>query len=112
MNQQHLIEIFKCKESFTYFCNQYVKVMHPEKGLTPFKLHPFQKDKVYPTFERERFVILRKFRQAGLSTIASIYALWKILFFTDQRVLMISITDRDSKNLMAIIRRAWEELPE
>lgn len=112
MDHAQLIEIFKCKESFPYFCENYARVMHPERGITPFILHPFQKNKVYPTFERERFVILRKFRQAGLSTIASMYALWKILFFTDQRVLMISITDRDAKNLMAMIRRAWEELPE
>lgn len=111
MDHSQLIEIFKCKENFPYFCENYVKVMHPEKGLTSFKLHPFQKDKVYPVFEKEKFVILKKFRQAGLSTIASIYALWKILFFTDQRIVMISITDRDAKHLMSMIRRAWEELP-
>jgi len=112
MTDNKLIEIIKCKEDFPYFCRKYVKIMNPERGLVDFVLHPFQENKVFPMFEKEKFVILRKFRQAGLSTLAAIYALWKILFFSDQRILMISITDRDSKNLMAMIRRTWEYLPD
>jgi len=111
MNKE-LQEIVKCRSDFSYFTRNYIKVLHPERGLVPFDLHEFQEKKVFPAFESEKFLILRKFRQAGLSTLAAVYSLWKILFFTDVRVLMISITDRDSKNLMSMIRRAWEYLPD
>lgn len=105
-------EIMKCRHDFSYFSKNYLKVLHPEKGLINFKLYDFQKNKVLPTFENHKFIICKKFRQAGLSTLASMYCLWKILFFVDQRVLMISITDRDAKNLMSMIQRAWENLPD
>jgi len=109
---KELQELVKCRSDFAYFAKNYIKVMHPEHGLVPFELHPFQRDRVFPAFEKEKFLILRKFRQAGLSTLASIYSLWQVLFYTDRRVLMISITDRDSKNLMAMISRAWDYLPD
>ena len=110
--KNELKEIILCKENLQYFCKNYVYVLHPEKGLINFELYPFQYQKVVPAFESKRFIILKKFRQAGLSTLASIYSLWKCLFYTDQRILMISITDRDAKNLMSMIRIAWEKLPD
>ena len=111
MNEQ-IQEIIKCKESFPYFCANYVKVYNPELGLTPFKLYPFQSEKVFPMFESERFVICKKFRQAGLSTVAAIWCLWKALFFVDLRMLIISQTDREAMNLMAMIKIAWENIPD
>ncbi len=105
-------EIIKCRGDFAYFSKTYLKVLHPERGLVPFELHPFQENRVLPAFQNEKFLILRKFRQAGLSTLAAMYSLWQVLFFTDVRVLMISITDRDSKNLMSMVKRAWEYLPD
>jgi hypothetical protein len=105
-------ELAKCKKSFPYFCSNHVKVYNPEEGNVLFKLYEFQEKKVFPAFEKEKFVILKKFRQGGLSTLATIYSLWKILFFNDQRVFMISKTDRESTNLISMIRLTWGYLPE
>ena len=107
-----ITEIIKCKESFPYFCKNYAMVLHPERGLVHFNLHPFQENKVYPAFETKRFVIIRKFRQGGLSTISALFCLWKILFFVDQRALIISKTDEDAVNVGAMVSLAWENLPD
>ena len=36
-------EFNKCKNDPIHFISDYIKVVHPILGLTPFKLYPFQK---------------------------------------------------------------------
>ena len=109
--QQQLEEIIRCKNDFVYFCRKYIYILHPIRGLVPFELYEFQEKKVFPAFESHRFVILKKFRQGGLSTTTAIYCLWKALFKTDFNILCISKTDREAVEFMGIIKQAWNELP-
>ena len=82
MEPNILEEFKKCQEDPAYFMGQYVKVTHPVRGLVPFKLYPFQ-EKIVKEIQNNRFNILRKFRQAGCTTIASAYALWLAVFKRD-----------------------------
>ena len=47
MNSREVIklkqEYKRCKLDPIYFISNYVKVVHPVRGLVPFKLYPFQK---------------------------------------------------------------------
>ena len=71
MDKSQLIEEFqKCKEDPVYFISNYVKVTHPVRGLVPFKLYPFQVE-MLEHIKNYRFNILRKFRQAGCTTISA-----------------------------------------
>jgi hypothetical protein len=89
-----------------------VKIYNPEEGIIDFELYPFQENKILPVFDREQFVILKKCRQSGLSTLSVIYCFWKSLFWTDQKTLIISKTDEDAQHTMGIVHFAWEYLPD
>ena len=78
-NQKLLDEFKKCAGDPVYFISNYIKVTHPVRGLVPFKLYPFQ-ERILNNLEEHRFNILRKFRQAGCTTIAAAFSLWMIIF--------------------------------
>lgn len=104
-------EITKCAESFVYFCENYVKIHHPLKGLLPFQLHGFQK-RYIKALEENRFVISKKFRQGGFTTITLVWFLWRCLFKHDERIMTISKTDRDAASLSRVVRQIIDCLPD
>ena len=68
-------EIQKCVESFPYFCQKYIKILHPTKGLIPFVLYKYQ-SRCIREYKDNRFTIISKFRQGGLTTVTLLYGLW------------------------------------
>jgi hypothetical protein len=103
-------EIIKCCNSFPYFCHKYIRILHPMKGLIPFVLFKYQK-KVIRDYESNRFNIISKFRQGGLTTVTLLWGLWKCMFQMDQQVMLLSKTDREATDTGLIIDRACENLP-
>lgn len=104
-------EIKKCKKDFFYFCEKYIKVIHPIKGLVPFYLYEFQK-RVIRNYEQHHFNIVSKFRQAGLTTETVIWCLWRCLFMTDQRIMVLSKSDREAIGIGKIVQNAKNNLPD
>jgi hypothetical protein len=112
MEPQELLEEFKkCKEDPIYFLCNYIKVVHPMRGLVPFNLYPFQR-KIVNSLETNRFNILRKFRQAGCTTIASAYSLWMALFKKHQTIVILSKGDVEATEVLERIKIMYGELPE
>jgi len=103
-------EIIKCCHSFFYFCHKYVKILHPMKGLIPFILYKYQ-HKVIHDYEDNRFNIISKFRQGGLTTVTLLWGLWRCLFQLDQQVMLLSKADKEATDIGMIIDRACEHLP-
>ena len=91
-------------------CN-YVHVTHPVRGLVPFRLYPFQ-EKIVGELQKNRFNILRKFRQAGCTTIASAYALWLAIFQKHQAIVILSKGDTEATEVLDRIKVMYEELPQ
>ena len=87
--QAQVKEIIRCGKDPIYFFNKYVKIQHPTRGSIPFKTYPFQDDCV-DEFRANRFNIVLKSRQLGLSTITAAYAMWMVLFHKDKNVLIIA----------------------
>tara|TARA_R110002051_G_scaffold127425_1_gene201082 strand:+ start:103 stop:1653 length:1551 start_codon:yes stop_codon:yes gene_type:complete len=111
MEAQELLEEFKkCKDDPIYFISNYIKVIHPMRGLVPFALYPFQKE-IVGCLETNRFNILRKFRQAGCTTIASAYSLWMALFKKHQTIVILSKGDVEATEVLDRIKVMYEELP-
>tara|TARA_R110002051_G_scaffold167577_1_gene238195 strand:+ start:61 stop:1599 length:1539 start_codon:yes stop_codon:yes gene_type:complete len=111
MDKSDLVEEFKkCKEDPSYFISNYVKVTHPVRGLVPFKLYPFQLD-ILEALKKNRFNILRKFRQAGCTTISAAYSLWMIIFQKHKQVVILSKGDAESTEVLDRIKIMYEELP-
>ncbi len=99
ISKKWLDEWQKCKDDPIYFFNTYIKIRHPKRGLLSFNTYPFQDD-VVQQFEQHRFNIILKSRQLGLSTITAAYAVWKLLFYTDQDILVIATKLDVAKNFI------------
>lgn len=100
----------KCASDPIYFISKYIRVVHPVRGLVPFDLFKFQQ-RIVKEFFKNRFNIIKKFRQAGITTICCAYALWYTLFQDEKSVLVVSIGDRESTFFLERVWRMYEELP-
>ena len=109
--QKRQLEIIKCCHSFAYFCHKFVKILHPTKGLVPFIMFNYQ-NKVIKDYENNRFNIISKFRQGGLTTVTLLWGMYKCMFQTDQQIMLLSKTDREATDIGMMIDRAAENLPE
>ena len=101
-------EFRKCKEDPVYFISNHIKVVHPIFGMINFDLYPFQR-KLISEFKSNRFSILRKFRQAGCTTLVAAYALWKCIFNSHYKVVILSKDDDASMEVLSgcSFRKGW-----
>jgi hypothetical protein len=104
-------EIIKCGESFPYFCETYVKILHPTKGYIPFKLQPWQ-ERLAVALEENRFVIAKKWRQGGIATTKLIYCLWMCLFRENKTIMWIHKSKREAEWFSELFNLTLKLLPE
>jgi len=88
-----------------------IKVIHPILGKVPFNLYPYQKQTLYQ-FIKERFNIVLKFRQAGLTELISMYCLWLAMYHSHKNIVIISIKDRVAKKVLRKIKFMYKNLPD
>ena len=62
--KEQLEERLKCASDPIYFIENYVKIIHVDKGLVSFDLYPFQKQLI-DTIHNNRFTIAKLPRQVG-----------------------------------------------
>jgi len=110
MEQSYLEEFVKSRENPVYFMSKYIKVTHPVRGLVPFDLYPFQQ-RIIKNLDENRFNILRKFRQAGCTTIAGAYSLHFTNFQKHKTVVILSKGDTESTEVLDRIKIMHDELP-
>lgn len=109
INQERVKEILACKNPL-HFIKTYCKVSHPTKGLVDFRTYPYQDDCV-KAFVKNRFVIVNKSRQLGLSTVSAAYSLWLALFHKEKNVLVIATDLGVATNFMKKVFTYLENLP-
>lgn len=102
-------EIIKVRRDPFYF-SQYIKVVNPIRGKVPFLLYPFQKRVLY-YFLTQRFNIILKFRQAGITELISMYCLWLAMYHPNKNIVIISIKDRVAKKVLRKIKYMYKNLP-
>lgn len=110
-HQEKKDEVIKCSKNAPYFISTYGKIVHPVKGLIPFNLFPFQREIVKEWLEN-RFTVLRKFRQAGCTTLAAAFALWTALFNRNRTVTILSKGEVEASEFLDRVRTMYDELPE
>jgi hypothetical protein len=103
-------EYIRCSKDPIYFMRKYCMIQHPVRGKVPFHLYPFQ-EKTLTELSNNRFNIILKSRQTGISTLSAGFALWKMLFNTDFNVLVIATKQEVAKNLVTKVRVMHELLP-
>ena len=109
VNADRIKAILDCKDPL-FFIKNYCKVSHPTKGLIPFKTYPYQDDCV-KAFEDNRFNIVNKSRQLGLSTVSAAYSLWLALFHKEKNVLIIATDLGVASNFMKKVFTYLDNLP-
>lgn len=93
-----------------FFFSTFIKVIHPIRGKVSFNLYPYQISTL-KEFLLNRFNIVLKFRQAGLTELISLYCLWLCMFNPHKNVVIISIKDRVAKKVLRKIKFMYKNLP-
>jgi len=92
-------EYIKCAQDPAYFMKKFCMIQHPIRGKIPFELYDFQ-EKTVREFKDNRFNIILKSRQLGISTLSAGYSLWLMTFFQDKNILVIATKQEVAKNLV------------
>jgi len=108
--EESLTEYMKCKENPEYFIENFVKIIHVDKGLVPFDMYDYQKDMIHK-FNDNRFVICKMPRQTGKSTTIISFLLWYILFNESVNVAILANKGAVARELLSRLQLAYEHLP-
>ncbi len=103
-------EYKRCIQDPVHFMRKYCQIQHPIKGRIPFNLYPFQQ-KTLTSLLDNRYNIILKSRQLGISTLTAGHSLWLMLFHKDKNVLVIATTQDVAKNLVTKVREMHDNLP-
>jgi len=106
---QQLDELMRVMNDIFYFAT-FVYIVHPLRGRVKFDLYPFQKSVLWQ-FLNNRFNIVLKFRQAGLTELIALYCLWRALYNDNQNIQIISIKDKVAKRVLRRIKFMYKNLP-
>ena len=109
--KEALKEIVKCGKDANYFINNYARISHPLKGLIPFNTYDYQDDLI-SDFNKNRFTVILKARQLGISTITAAYIAWLMLFHRDKNVLVIATKFTTAANLVKKVKAIHKNLPD
>ncbi len=104
------IEQARCKRDPVYFIQKYCIIQHPIKGKIPFNMFEFQKETIQH-FLNNRYNIILKSRQLGISTLTSAYALWLAAFNDDKTILCIATKSDVAANIIKKIDLMIEKCP-
>ena len=103
-------EYLKCAQDPIHFMRKYCTIQHPQRGKVKFDLYPFQ-EKCLKEFKENRYNIILKSRQLGISTLSAGYSLWMMLFNNDKNILVIATGKDTAKNLVTKVRVMYDGLP-
>jgi len=103
-------EMVQCMMDPIYFAENYIKIVHVDRGLIPLKMYDYQKDIATKIFNNRRAAVLTA-RQAGKTTTAVAIILHYIIFNEFKNVGILSNKGDGSKEVLERIKLAYENLP-
>ena len=109
-DQDQIDEYIKCKTDIVYFCKNYVKIVHVDRGLIPFDMYDFQEDLV-KHIDDNRFTATLCSRQVGKSITTVSWILHYILFNDYKRVGIIANKGSSARKVLGKLKLAYENLP-
>lgn len=108
--QEQLEEYIKCSNDPVYFIENYMTVIHVDKGVVPFKLYNFQKEMIQAMHENRHTCILAS-RQTGKSVTTIGYILWMSLFRSDQVIAILANKGQLARDLLDRYQLSYESIP-
>lgn len=97
---------------FLYFLQNYVVVPHPTRGAVPLKdnIYGWQKQASVDFLKHKMFIFLKR-RQVSATTLTIAYFLWRCLFFQNTEAVIVSLTQRDSADVLKRVKFMYDNLP-
>ena len=108
--QTQLEEYIKCSQDPEYFIENYVKIIHPDRGLVKFELRDYQR-KIVQSVVNNRFTIVATARQVGKSTTIIAILLWYVLFHREKVVALLANKGDTARLTMSKFHVAYQNLP-
>ena len=108
--KKEIEEYIKCKNDVIYFLENYVKIVHVDKGLVPFKMYPFQIELANAITEN-RNVIVKTGRQVGKTTTTIGWLLHYILFNEEKTVGILANKAITAREILGRIQTSYQHLP-
>ena len=108
--KEQIQEYIKCSQDVEYFCENYVKIVHVDRGLVSFKPYEYQIE-MFDAFDNNRFSICKMPRQVGKTTGVVGYLLHKILFNENYNIALLANKERQAREILSRIQLAYEWLP-
>lgn len=109
-DKHKLREYQKCMNDPVYFCKNYVKVIHLDRGLVDFSLYPYQEN-MFKHFDENRFSIVLACRQSGKSISSVGYILWYAVFHPEKTVAILANKGATAREMLARVTLMLENLP-
>jgi len=107
---QQVAEFIKCKNSFDYYCENYVYIEIPGGDIL---LKPYLKQKeLIHKINNDKYVLVLKSRQVGISTIIQAYCSWLANFYDNTVIGIISKDGKEATDFARTIRGMIEKLPD
>ena len=107
---ESVTEFVKCSKNLRHFINNYVQIVHVDRGLVPFEMYDYQNDMI-DKFEHNRFVICKMPRQTGKSTTIIAFLLHYVLFNENVNVAILANKGAVARELLSRLQLAYEHLP-
>jgi len=105
-----LKEFVKCSKDPVYFAENYIKIVHVDKGLVPLDLYSYQQEIIEKITDNRRVAVLTA-RQAGKTTTAAAVILHYILFNEHKTVAILANKGDAAREVLGRIQLAYEALP-
>lgn len=108
--QEQAAEILRCRDDIVYFAAKYIKIVHVDDGLIPFKMWEYQEE-FLKNVEQNRFSIALCSRQIGKSILTVTFLLHYLLFNEYKRVGVIANVGATARKILKKMQLAYENLP-
>lgn len=108
---EQIKEIIKCKDDFIYFLRNYVKIIHPDRGLVLFEPWDYQIE-LAELIKNNRFVIALVARQQGKTILVAAYFLWYAIFNENKSTGVVSNNEDGAIDVLDRLKGQYEELPD
>ena len=110
ITELQITELQKCKKDPVYFINNYVKTVTIDKGLTDFKLYPYQ-EKLINKYHNNRFNICKSPRQAGKTLTGIGFLLWSATFNDNISIALCAGKAATAWSILEKLQDAYDNLP-
>lgn len=102
--------IAQSKRDIVWWAENFFKIVTLDHGLQPIRLYDKQKGLLKCISDNTRIVALAS-RQTGKTTTYTVFCLWYATLFNDKKILICANKLATAIQVMARIRKAYEEMP-